>query len=352
MLPRTVLIVDDSATMRHLLRARIERDPRLRVVGEASDPYEAREKIKSLNPEVLTLDVEMPRMNGLDFLEKLMRLRPMPVVMVSTETHRGSVAAIEALALGAVECIGKPRGAALESALEDLPEILLAAASARPRSAAGRGSIGPAPDFNWNGRLVLIGSSTGGVDALETLLRSFPPNCPPTMISQHMPAPFLASFAKRLDHQITAEVAIASNGAPLSPGKIYLAPGGDWHLALDCGSEPKCRLLSTPKKNGHRPSVDVLFESATGLAKECVAAILTGMGRDGAQGMLALREAGARCFAQDENSSVVFGMPRAALELGAAERAIPLLDMASEILDQCRVRGQERPIAERAGKIC
>lgn len=336
MFPKTVLIVDDSATMRQLLRARIEMEPRLNVVGEASDPYEAREKIKALSPDVLTLDVEMPRMNGLDFLEKLMRLRPMPVVMVSTETHRGSVAAIEALALGAVECIGKPSFDVLGEAFEDLPGILLAAASARPRSGLDRAAIRPAVDFEWNGRFVLIGSSTGGVDALETLLRGFPENCPPTLIAQHMPATFLASFASRLDRQVSPRVQLASSGAQLSPGTVYLAPGGESHLALDCQSVPRCKLVVAPKRNGHRPSVDVLFESATAVAQGCVATILTGMGRDGARGMLALREAGARCLAQDESSSVVFGMPRAALEIGGAERVVGLTDMAREILDLCQ----------------
>ncbi|MEO1948545.1 response regulator, partial [Thioclava sp.] len=199
-LAKKVLIVDDSATMRQLIRARLANDARLVVVGEAADAFEAREKIKALSPDVITLDVEMPRMNGLDFLERLMRLRPMPVVMVSTETHSGSRAAIEALALGAIDCVGKPRSGHLEKSFETLPDILLAAANARlPQSGVERAAVRPARNFHWAGQIVLIGSSTGGVDALETILKGFPENCPPTLIAQHMPESFLASFAERLD---------------------------------------------------------------------------------------------------------------------------------------------------------
>ncbi|WP_084714253.1 protein-glutamate methylesterase/protein-glutamine glutaminase [Thioclava pacifica] len=336
MKPKRVLIVDDSATIRHLIRRRILSDPRLEVVGEAGDPYEARALIKSLNPDVLTLDVEMPRMNGLAFLERLMRLRPMPVVMVSTETHKGSAAALEALSLGAIECIGKPRFDGVEEPFATLPDLLVAAGSARLRSQIKRLPIAAAQEFSWNGKIVLIGSSTGGVDALETLLKSFPENSPPTLITQHMPESFLASFAKRLDRQVAPKVLLASNGTAITQGHIYLAPGGRFHLELDGRAALFCRLMEGDKRNGHRPSVEVLFNSALEHAERCVAVMLTGMGRDGADGMLKLRRAGARCLAQDEETSVVFGMPRAALENGGAERAVPLEKIADDVLELCR----------------
>lgn len=341
---KKVLIVDDSATIRQLIRSIIADDTRLLVVGEAADPYEAREKIKTLNPDVLTLDVEMPRMNGLEFLEKLMRLRPMPVVMVSTETHKGSAAALEALSLGAVECIGKPRLKATAEAFWNLADLLVAASTARLRAAGPRPKLTPAAGFDWNGKIALVGSSTGGVDALETLLSEFPENCPPTVITQHMPETFLASFAARLQRQIEPQLALATPDAPLEQGRIYLAPGGAYHLALARGEPARCKLVGEEKRSGHRPSVDVLFESAQFLGDRAVGVLLTGMGRDGAEGMLKLRRAGARCLAQDEASSVVFGMPRAALETGGAERAVPLDAMAREILALCT---RQPPVAQR-----
>ncbi len=335
MTPKRVLIVDDSPTIRQLIRNELAHDPRLVVVGEASDPFDAREKIKALDPDVLTLDVEMPRMNGLEFLEKLMRLRPMPVVMISTETHKGSTAALEALSLGAIDCIGKPSYDRLSHAFHDLADLLVVAAGAKLRLPGSRHPIQPATGFDWNGKYVLIGSSTGGVDALETLLSGYPLNCPPTVITQHMPASFLASFAKRLDSRVAPKVELAQDDAPLLPGTVYLAPGGDFHLAIRAGDTPKCRLDAGEKRNGHRPSVEVLFSSAEALATRVVAVMLTGMGRDGAEAMGALRRAGANCLAQDEASCVVFGMPRVALEIGAAEVAVPIGRMAEAILQLC-----------------
>jgi len=342
--PTRVLIVDDSSTIRNLIRRRLDGDPRIIVVGEASDPFDAREKIKSLSPDVLTLDVEMPRMNGLEFLERLMRLRPMPVVMISTETHRGSAAAIEALALGAIECIGKPAADRLPEGFLHLADLLVVAARARVREPGPRTIASPPGDFRWNGRFVLIGSSTGGVDALETVLKGFPQDCPPTLITQHMPEGFLASFAQRLAPRIAPKLSLAADGAPLLPGQVYLAPGGEAHLMMAPGDPPRCRLVAGPKRSGHRPSVDMLFESASPLAARCVAVILTGMGRDGADGMAVLRAGGARTFAQDEATSVVFGMPRVALEIGAAERAVPLSRIAGEILG---LAGKDAAVRER-----
>lgn len=339
---KRVLIVDDSSTIRQLIRNRLAGDRRLVVVGEASDPYEAREQIKLLCPDVMTLDVEMPRMNGLDFLEKLMRLRPMPVVMISTETQRGSTAALEALSLGAVECVGKPNADRLPETFLNLADLLVAAADANIRDPRSRIASKPATGFRWNGRYVLIGSSTGGVDALETLLSGYPENCPPTLITQHMPESFLASFAKRLSSRIAPSMSLAYPDAPLLQGHVYLAPGGDYHLGVTGGEAPRCRLIEAEKRNGHRPSVDVLFESAVTIAPRVVSVLLTGMGRDGAEGMGRLRSAGAHCLAQDQATSVVFGMPRAALEIGAAERAVPLGRMSDEILKLCgRAGGDE-----------
>lgn len=339
---KRVLIVDDSPTIRHLIRSRLIGDRRLVVVGEASDPYEAREQIKLLRPDVLTLDVEMPRMNGLEFLEKLMRLHPMPVVMISTETQRGSASALEALSLGAVECVGKPNSDRLPETFLNLADLLVTAADANIRQPQNRVAHQPATGFRWNGRYVLIGSSTGGVDALETVLSGYPANCPPTLITQHMPESFLASFAKRLDGRIAPTLSLAHADAPLLQGHVYLAPGGAYHLGVAPGETPRCRLIEADKRNGHRPSVDVLFESALPMAARVVSVILTGMGRDGAEAMGLLRSAGAHCLAQDQATSVVFGMPRAALENGAAERAVPLGRISDEVLRLCgRSSGEE-----------
>lgn len=328
--PVRLLIVDDSVTLRRLLCQVLGADPRIRIVGEASDPYEARERIRALRPDVMTLDVEMPKMNGLDFLERLMQLRPMPVVMISGETGRGSVAAIEALALGAVDCIGKQTGLS-KHGLAMLGDRIVAAAQAR--TVRPRERIAPPPaDFDWNGRVVLIGASTGGVEALEVILSGLPANGPPVLITQHMPPAFLERFAARLAPLIAPRLALARQGAEIAPGMVWLAPGGETHLSVDPGAPPRCRLDAAERCNGHRPSVDVMFASARPLAKRAVAVLLSGMGSDGAREMAALRGMGARTLVQDAATSVVFGMPRAALAIGAAERALPLGAMAGAIL--------------------
>jgi two-component system chemotaxis response regulator CheB len=329
------LIVDDSATMRALIAVTLAADPEIEVVGEAADPLQAREAIKALNPDVITLDVEMPNMNGIDFLERLMRLRPMPVVMVSTLTTRGAEATLEALELGAVDCVAKP-GSGDRHAFDHLAEKVKTAARARIRPRAAK----PAPVSSWaaaeayvpDGKIVAIGSSTGGVEALMTLIEWLPANCAPTLITQHMPATFTRSFAERMNRASAAEVAEAYDGAQLAPGKVYLAPGGANHLELD-GTGPCCRVSSGAPVSGHSPSVDVLFASVARAAKaRAVGVILTGMGRDGAQGLMAMREAGARTLGQDEATSVVYGMPRAAHEIGAVERQLPLEKIAPAIL--------------------
>jgi two-component system chemotaxis response regulator CheB len=330
-----VLIVDDSATMRSLISTILSRDPEIEVVGEAGDPLEAREAIKRLNPDVLTLDVEMPNMNGIDFLEKIMRLRPMPVVMVSTLTVRGAEATMEALELGAIDCVAKPSTGGLEG-FQDLPFKVKAAAKAkvRPLRQAEPGAPKPAPLEHTPGDgIIAIGSSTGGVEALITVLSRFPANCPPTVITQHMPATFTKSFSERLDRLCAPKVAEASDGAVLENGRIYIAPGGDTHLEISASGGLRCRLTAGPAVNGHRPSVDVLFHSVAKVAgAKAIGAILTGMGRDGAEGLLAMRKAGARTVGQDESSSVVYGMPKAAFEIGAVERQAPLERIAAELL--------------------
>jgi two-component system chemotaxis response regulator CheB len=336
MSPVRVLVVD-SATMRSLISAALRRDPLIEVVGQAGDPIEARAAIKALNPDVITLDIEMPNMNGLEFLEKIMRLRPMPVIMVSSLTLAGAEATLQALELGAVDCVAKPTGlASSPDAFGDLLEKVKTAArsSVRPRSnepkAARRANYQPGRD------IVAIGSSTGGVEALLTILSGFPENCPPTVITQHMPATFTKSFAARLDRASGAKVVEAYDGAPLEIGRIYLAPGGETHLEVVRAGGLRCRLRATDHVSGHRPSVDVLFQSVAVAAKDAaVGAILTGMGRDGAVGLKAMRQAGARTLGQNEATCVVYGMPRAAFEGGAVERQLSLPVIGPAILDLC-----------------
>ncbi len=335
-----VLVVDDSATMRSLITAALRWDRGIEVVGEAADPLEARQAIKLLNPDVITLDVEMPNMNGIDFLERLMRLRPMPVLMVSTLTTRGAEITLEALELGAVDCIAKP---SVEDphAFHDLPEKVRAAAGARVRA-----RLEPAPStvvpltpraeaYEPDGKVLAIGASTGGVEALIAVLSRLPVNGPATLITQHMPGTFTRSFADRLDRLCPMRVSEATDGAPVKAGHAYVAPGGATHLEIrGQGGDARCRLRRSDPVNGHRPSVDVLFNSvAETQGPRAVGVILTGMGRDGAQGLLAMRQAGARTLGQDESSSVVYGMPRAAFEVGAVERQTPLGRVAGEIIN-------------------
>ncbi|MEZ5996975.1 MAG: chemotaxis response regulator protein-glutamate methylesterase [Hyphomonadaceae bacterium] len=325
-----VLVVDDSPTIRGIISRVLGADPDIEVVGAAGDPLEARGLIKELNPDVITLDVEMPKMNGIEFLEKIMRLRPMPVIMVSTLTQAGAAISIEALELGAFDCVGKPE-------FDGLPEKVKAAARARvrPTGELARPAM-RAGDYRPGNKLLAIGSSTGGVEALLTVLAAFPENCPPTVITQHMPPTFTASFAARLDRTCAPKVQEASDGAPILPGHVYLAPGGATHLEVKGGTHPRCVLREGPTVSGHRPSVDVLFHSvAEAYGRRAAGVILTGMGRDGAQGLKAMRDAGAGTIGQDEGSCVVYGMPKAAFELGAVERQLPLTAIGAAALDLC-----------------
>lgn len=334
-----VLVIDDSTTMRRLLRHVLSSDPRVIVVAEAADAAEGLEQLRLHRPDVVTLDVEMPGLSGLEFLDRMMRQRPIPVVMVSSETQRGSAAAVAALALGAVDCIGKPRNPAETGAFDALVEAVVAAASANVIRRRPVEPAAPVPRptgaFRWNGRAILIGASTGGVEALGRVLEAFPADCPPTVIVQHMPASFLASFSARLDAALAPAVALAQHGTPLRQGHILFAPGGDYHLGLNGSLSLSCSLLADDKRNGHRPSVDVTFDSALPAAQTIVAAILTGMGRDGADGLLRLRQAGARTLAQDEASSVVWGMPGSAWANGGAEELVPLDRIGPRLLEIC-----------------
>ncbi|WP_309629812.1 chemotaxis response regulator protein-glutamate methylesterase [Brevundimonas sp.] len=340
--PIRVLVVDDSPTMRGLITAALRRDPEIEVVGSAADPLEARTLIKELNPDVITLDVEMPNMNGLEFLEKIMRLRPMPVVMVSTLTQAGADVTLQALEMGAVDAVGKP-GAGV-TAVEAFAELTLkvkTAARSRVRRRETVETPRPRTDYRPGADHILaIGASTGGVEALITILSAFPANCPATVITQHMPATFTPSFAARLDKMSAATVSEAVDGALLMPGHIYLAPGGLTHLEVS-GTTPRCRLSEGDTVSGHRPSVDVLFRSVSRLRRPMTGVILTGMGRDGAQGLLEMRNAGGHTLGQDEASCVVYGMPRVAHEIGAVERQLPLNRLSSAILDLCAFPGAQ-----------
>lgn len=336
-----VLIVDDSSTMRGLIATALSQDAGIEVVGEAEDPLQARQAIKALNPDVITLDVEMPNMSGLEFLDKIMRLRPMPVIMVSTLTSRGADETIKALEIGAVDCIEKPRPGN-EHNFEELPFKVKIASSARVRPLVRDGdgrktaetARRPQAPYTSDGRVLAIGASTGGVEALIEVLSQFPENCPPTVIAQHMPATFTNSFANRLDRICAAKVQEATDNAKLLTGHIFLAPGGTQHLEISgSGADLRCRLKSGERVNGHCPSVDVLFESVARSCKgNAVGVILTGMGRDGAAGLLSMRNAGAKTFGQNESSCIVYGMPKAALELGAVEKELPLERLAPAII--------------------
>lgn len=342
-----VLIVDDSATIRRILAAVLSADPEIEIVGAAPEPAVARQMIKDLNPDVLTLDVEMPNMNGLEFLEKIMRLRPMPVVMVSTLTQRGAEITLEALEIGAVDYFAKPTenvAAMLQNGALELAQKVKTAAGARVR--ARTAPIPKAVDpvgasFDPGDRIVAIGSSTGGVEALIQVLSHFPKNCPPTVITQHMPAHFTTTFAERLSRLCLPQVREARDGDALQQGQIYLAPGGGTHLEVAGLGTLRCKLTPAEPVSGHRPSVDVLFNSMAKIARgRGIGVLLTGMGRDGASGLLAMRAAGAATMGQDEATSVVYGMPRVAFEIGAVQSQHPLERIGPEILHLCRTRSE------------
>ncbi len=338
-----VLIIDDSALMRQILQQVLQSDPALEVVGAASDPYVARDKIKALNPDVLTLDVEMPRMDGLTFLEKLMKGHPMPVVMISSLTEKGCDTTLRALSLGAVDFITKPKLDVKTGTLDIADEIVAkvkAAASARvfARSNSNGTSLHtPAPvaylsQIKATHKIVAIGASTGGTEALKELLEVLPADFPGIVVVQHMPEKFTAQFAKRLDSLCKISVKEAEDGDRVLPGHALIAPGGKHMLLVRRGAEYSVKIVLTEPVNRHRPSVDVLFDSVAEQAGgNAVGVILTGMGNDGARGMLAMKNAGAFNVAQDEASCVVFGMPKEAIAMGGTHEVHPLNKIAPVI---------------------
>lgn len=335
-MPR-VLIVDDSAVVRQVFAQALARDPDLEVVGTAPDPYIARDMIVELRPDVITLDMEMPRMDGLTFLRKLMEHFPLPVVVVSSLTQRGGRLAMEALDCGAVEVLCKPDSAyAVGDLANRLIETVKAAALVRlkPRTAPPAKVVSPKLAMTeTTNRVVAIGASTGGTKALEAVLTALPANAPGTVIVQHMPEHFTRSFAERLNEACTMEVREAADGDSVIPGRVLIAPGNHHLLLRRSGARYYVQVKDGPEVSRHRPSVDVLFRSvATYAGSNAVGVILTGMGKDGAAGLLEMRNAGARTIAQDEATCVVYGMPREAAALGAAEQIQPLDQIPAAIL--------------------
>lgn len=336
-----VAVVDDSALMREILSSILSEAPDIQVVGTARDPYVARELIKKTNPDVLTLDIEMPRMDGLGFLDKIMSLRPMPVVMVSSLTQKGADATMQALELGAVDFVSKPAfdlKSDMQAKSEEIISKVRNASRARVRGRQTSDSAGraqkPAIQFKSTERIIAIGASTGGVEALREVICALPPDAPAVLITQHMPEQFTKSFATRLDSICKVKVQEAVDGQRVLPGHVYLAPG-NFHLSLArTGANYLCRVHDGPPVSGHRPSVDVLFESMARVAgQNAIGVILTGMGRDGAAGLLSMRKSGARTIGQDEASCVVYGMPRVAYEAGGVERQLPLSAICSGLVE-------------------
>jgi two-component system chemotaxis response regulator CheB len=338
-----VLIVDDSALIRSVMKEIISSQPDMEVVGVAPDPIFARELIKQTNPDVLTLDVEMPKMDGLDFLEKLMRLRPMPVVMVSSLTERGSEITLRALELGAVDFVTKPK-ISIQSGMHEYTDMIADKIRAASKAVIRARAINTAPKdtdalpqirnpFTSSEKLIIIGASTGGTEAIKEFLIRMPSDCPGILVTQHMPEGFTRSFAQRLDNLCKISVSEAAGNERILPGHAYIAPGHSHLTLVRSGANYMTHLDQNPLVNRHRPSVDVLFNSAaTAAGRNAVGVILTGMGKDGALGMLAMRNAGAYNFAQDEASCVVFGMPREAIAVGAAHEILPLQAMPGRVL--------------------
>lgn len=334
-----VLIVDDSAVVRKILSQQLSKHRNIEIVGTAPDPFVARDKILSLKPDVLTLDVEMPRMDGITFLRKLMKSHPMPVIILSSLTPKGGKTAMDALAAGAVEVISKPGPAySVGEACNDLVEKIKAASNARfnkspatqepPKKATQR--LHMAETTN---KIFAIGASTGGVQALSCVLPALPPNAPGTLVVQHMPANFTTSFAQRLDGECVVKVKEAQNGDHVIPGQVLIAPGGLHMLLQRSGASYYVVIKDGPAVCHQRPSVEVLFNSVAKYAgANAIGAILTGMGNDGAKGLLNMRQNGAYTVAQDEASSIVFGMPKEAIGCGAAQNIVPLTKVAQAMI--------------------
>ena len=347
-----VIVVDDSALVRSLLTEIINRQPDMVCIGAAADPLVAREMIRELNPDVITLDVEMPRMDGIDFLSKLMRLRPMPVVMVSTLTERGAEVTMKALELGAVDFVAKPKiGIAdgLRLLAEDITDKVRIASKATIRKhhapapaapgapAAAKPAVPASVGRLSTEKIIFIGASTGGTEATKEVLVNLPPDCPAVVITQHMPPGFTKSYAARLDGLCRISVKEAQDGERILPGHAYIAPGG-LHLSVErSGANYIARVQEGEPVNRHRPSVEVLFKSAARVVgPNALGIMLTGMGADGAKAMKELRDAGSYNYVQDEASCVVFGMPREAINAGAAHEVLPLTQIAPKLIERLR----------------
>lgn len=348
----SVLIVDDSALVRKLLTEILNSDPGIEVVATASDPYQARDKIKLYQPDVMTLDVEMPRMDGITFLGNLMRLRPMPVVMISTLTEQGADTTLEALSLGAVDFVEKPKldlNNTMASYAKEIIGKIKVAATARVRPLVRRQELVADERFTADAvlerimpktsglktteKIIAIGASTGGTEAIKDVLCGLPADSPGIVITQHIPAAFSEPFANRVNNLSAMQVKQAEDGEQILPGHAYIAPGDKHLLVSRSGARYYCRLNDGPPVSRHKPSVDVLFRSvAQNVGSNAIGVMLTGMGDDGAQGMLEMKQAGAQNIVQDENTSVVWGMPGSAVKLGAAEKQVPLGKIAAEIL--------------------
>lgn len=334
-----VLIVDDSAIVRKILSEQLDQHRGIEVIGTAPDPYIARDKIISLRPDVLTLDVEMPRMDGITFLRKLMKHRPMPVIVLSSLTPKGGKTAMEALSAGAVEVMSKPGPAyTVGDACDDLVEKIKAASRARIDRGAvlEHQSASPAQRLHMaetTNKIFAIGASTGGVQALTSVLSALPANAPGTLVVQHMPAHFTTSFAERLNNECAMEVKEARDGDHVIPGRVLIAPGGFHMLLQRSGASYYVTVKDGPAVCRQKPSVEVLFNSVAKYAgSNAVGAILTGMGHDGADGLLNMRQSGAHTVAEDEESAVVFGMPKEAIDRGAAEKVVRLPDIANTLI--------------------
>lgn len=339
-----VLVVDDSALVRKMLTEMLQQDPMIEVVGAAHDPFMAREKIKQLNPDVLTLDVEMPKMDGVTFLRNLMRLRPMPVVMVSTLTQKGSEITLDALELGAVDFVSKPTvdiAHALGDYTEEIITKIKVAAKARVRGLKpvserhSADAVLPAlkpGHFKTTDQLIALGASTGGTEAIREVLEVMPADSPAMVITQHIPEAFSKPFAERMNRCSQMSVTEAGDGEQIVPGHVYIAPGDRHLLVVRDGARFRCKLSDGPPVNRHRPSVDVMFRSvAQNIGPNAIGVILTGMGADGAKGMQEMKETGAHTIAQDEKTSVVWGMPGVAVELGCVDHVVPLHVVAKKI---------------------
>lgn len=342
-----VMIVDDSAVMREVMQQLLAPHKDIEVIGAAMDPLLALQKMKTVWPDVILLDVEMPRMDGLTFLDKLMKGRPTPVLMISSLTEKGSEATLRALELGAIDFIAKPRlgiAEGMQAYAEEICAKLKTAARARlPRArgtaAASAPATSSAPLLSTE-KIFAIGASTGGTEAIKEVLLGLPPDCPGTVVTLHMPPGFTKSYAERLDRQTRLSVREARDGDRILPGHVLLAPG-DYHMEVQrSGANYVVRLHREAAVNGHRPAVDVMFNSLARCAgRNLIAALLTGMGKDGARGLQAIRQAGGHTVAQDEATCVVYGMPREAVELGAAKEVLPLERIAGSLLQQARQSG-------------